>query len=313
MSKRLSWLITGGVLALFAVYFAFNVSKFELLLSINSWLLVLIAIINVISIILNGFFIKIVLVPFGKLIDAAEAVYVSLISSVANFFASTGAGMGFRAVYLKKKHNLPYSDFVTMLYGNYVIVFLVSSLVALLSLFVLRNNQSGSYFALLTVFGAIFGISLLVCFIRVPKVSPAKYTGNKHLNVLAKTFVRIAEGWNSIIANRQLLLKLIGLVTANFVSSVLTTKLIILSLHLDISLPALLLFSVLGSLSIFVNITPANLGVKEAIYLFSGQVIGFSAEEILSIALIDRGVMFVTLAALWLFSAKSKAVQRVTK
>jgi uncharacterized membrane protein YbhN (UPF0104 family) len=126
------------------------------------------------------------------------------------------------------------------------------------------------------------------------------------MNKLAKIFFQMLDGWNGIVANRLLMIQLILLVMVNFLFSLLVAKTEIVALHLTISFPALLLFSVLGSLSLFVSVTPANLGVKEAIYLFSSTVIGFSVPQILSIALIDRGVLFVVLVVLWAATSRLK-------
>ena len=111
-------------------------------------------------------------------------------------------------------------------------------------------------------------------------------------------------GWSKINSNKNLLLKLIGLVSINFIIAAFMYWSIIQSVNLTISFPALLLFTVLGSLAIFINITPANLGVKEAIYLFSAAVLGFSVNDILLIALVDRGVQFAVLFVLWIFASR---------
>jgi uncharacterized membrane protein YbhN (UPF0104 family) len=96
------------------------------------------------------------------------------------------------------------------------------------------------------------------------------------------------------------MVQLIGLTFGGLALNTAMTWTIIHSLHLRIAFAPLLLFSVLGTLSIFINITPANLGVKEVIYLFSSSILGLSTTQILSIALIDRGVLFLVLAVFWI-------------
>lgn len=312
MPKRVKKFLTIAVPVVFAGYFCLNLDKFRPLLHLNWWLLVVIALGDFAGIAANGLFIKFILKPFGKFIALSESVYVALISSVGNFFAPVGGGFGFRAVYLKKRHGLSYSDYMATLYGNYIIVFLVNSFFALLALYLLRARHSSQYFVLVMTFAGIFGVSLLLSLVKMPQLAIGKTIKNKRLNALTKILFQMVEGWNRIVSDKRLMARLVVLIAFNFLLSIFVAKMEMVSLHLSIGFPALLLFSVLGSLSLFVSITPANLGVKEAIYLFSGHVIGFSATQILSIALVDRGVLFATLVLSWLYSTKVKTPEQLT-
>jgi uncharacterized protein (TIRG00374 family) len=283
-----------------------NLDKFSALLHVNVFLLLLIAVAYLSTIAANGLFIKFILEPFNKYISVKESTYVAMISSVGNFFAPIGSGFGFRAVYLKKKHGLAYSDYIATLYGNYVIVFLINSFFALVALYMLRGSSGRGYFTLVLLFGGMFGVSLLLTLVRLPTLKKDLNFKNKRLQSVARTLLDMAAGWNRVIKNKRLLMHLLAVTAFNFVITLMIAWLEITALHFSISFPALLLFSVLGSLSLFINITPANLGVKEAIYLFSSAVIGLSAPQILSIALIDRGVLFAVLFCLWLYFAKYK-------
>lgn len=298
-SKSLGIVTTLVVLVIFAAYFVMNSSKFRPLLNINFWLLLIIAAGDLAGIFVNGLFTKFILRPFKKHIPVLESFYVSLISTVGNFFAPVGAGFGFRAVYLKRKFNVPYGEYISTLSGNYIIVFLVNSFFGLLSLYLLRGHRDSQYNVLVLVFAVVFIVSLILSLIKIPvKVAEAQH--NSYLRKFLRQLARVTEGWNHIISHKKLMLQLVTLTSVNFLLTVVITLTIIKSLHFSVSIGPLLLFSVLGSLSLFINITPANLGVKEAIYLFSSKVLGFSTAQILSIALIDRGVMFLLLFLLWL-------------
>lgn len=305
--KKLNLMLTLFVVIVFLIYFMTNLSKFNALLHVNILLLFLIAIADLLVIVANGAFIRFILTPFNKNISFKESSYVSMISSVGNFFAPVGSGFGFRAVYLKKKHGLSYSDYVATLYGNYVIVFLINSFFALLALYLLKNTDSSrGYFTLFILFAGMFMVSLLLTLVRIPGLKREVAIKNRHLNFVTASLINMASGWNKIISNKRLLVRLVTITVFNFLISLTVAKLEITALHFHIGFPALLLFSVLGSLSLFINITPANLGVKEAIYLFSSAVIGLSAPQILSIALIDRGILFIVLFSLWLYFVKYK-------
>ena len=302
-SRKVSLILTLAVIAAFVVYFILNAHQFRPLLHANLFLLLVIAAAYVTSIAVSGLFTKIILIPFNKTISLTESFFVSLISSVGNFFAPIGAGFGFRAVYLKKKFGLPYSEYISTLSGNYILVFLVNSAFGLFALYLLRSRHDSEYSVLVAAFGIVFLFSLMLSLVKIPTKNIKLQRTHWAKNFLG-TLTRVTNGWNHIISHKRLMIQLTGLTILNLFITMFITFTIIKALHLSISFGPLLLFSVLGSLSLFINITPANLGVKEAIYLFSATVLGFSTYQILSIALIDRGVLFLVLIVLWLISPK---------
>jgi uncharacterized protein (TIRG00374 family) len=300
------YVLVSLILIIFLTYFLLNINNFKPLLNVNPLYLIAIAACDILIIFTNGIFTKVIMQPFNKYISYLESFRVSLISTVGNFFAPVGAGFGFRAVYLKKKHGFSYSDFLSTLYGNYIIIFLLNSLFGLISLYLLRAKADRNYYTLVLIFGCVFIVSLLLAVLKIP-LKAINYFENKnrHKRVI-NIFINISKGWNNIVSNKKLMIRLIAISLSNFLLLIIISKLIIVSLHLTISSAALLLFSVLGSLSLFINITPANLGVKELIYIFSMSVIGFSVNQILMIAIIDRGVLFIILFASWLLLGRLK-------
>lgn len=292
MQKKTRIVLTVTVLGLFVAYFLANTEKFRPLLHLNSWLLLLIAIGDIAIIISNGLLTKYILRPFDKNLPLRETSYIALITSVGNFFAPVGAGLVVRAVYLKKKHQVSYGDYIPILAGNYLIVFLVNAFFGLLALVLLRSRADAHYRVLVLAFLGILLFSLTLALVKIPSAAIAKLR-NKKLASLFGMFSKISEGWERIADNKKLLGQLTLITTLNLFLTAAITWLIILSLHLHVGFGVLLLFSVISALSLFLNITPANLGVKEALYIFSAGVLGFSTNQILSIALIDRGVSFL--------------------
>lgn len=303
MSKYLRLFLAWLVVGVFAVYFWLNLDQFSLLLDLRLPLLLVVAVAHIGGVFTNGLFTKFILAPLGKHISVAEGFFVSMISTVGNFFAPVGAGLGFRAVYLKKKHSLPYSQYVSTLYGNYIIVFLVNAFFGLLALSLLRGSPGPQYYVLVGVFGAMFAVSLFLSQVKIPELRKNRVKGGL-LSRVAHILHEITKGWNQIVVRRSLVVRLALLTTINFGLNAIMLFAIIRALNLSIGGSELLLLTALGSLSTFINLTPANLGVKEAVYLFSASVIGFSTAEILSIALVDRGVLFGVLLVAWLLQGK---------
>lgn len=294
------------VLALFGFYFFRNVDKFKPLLDLNPLLLVVISFLFCLMVAINGVFTKLIIEPFKKIIPLYESVYLAIISSVGNFFAPAGAGYGFRAVYLKKKYNLSYADYTATLSGYYILIIMVNSLAGLLALILLGSKNNHNY---KLVFLALLGAFLFSLFFSIFKIKKEKLPKVKKslYKKLLELFSRISEGWSDITSDRMLMLKLVLLTLVTLAMSMTMTGLIIASLHLSTSFAAIMLYSVLGSLSLFINITPGNIGIKEGILLFSAGVMGFSIDQIILIAIVERGIIFITLLYLWLFSERMKS------
>ena len=291
-SRTFRYLVTILVIALFAIYLATNFDKFRPLAHINSWFLILIGIGNIVFLVTSGLLTKYLLKPFSRELPLLEATYIALITSVGNFFAPAGTGLAIRAYYLKKKHKVPYSDYISILAGNYLIVFLVNSLFGLLALLALKSRGGSHYGVLVLIFALLFITSLALSFNKI-KIEAASNIQVRWIKAIVKLAVKLSEGWQRILDYGNLKSQLALLTTLNLFISVAIFWLIISSLHLKASLGALLLFSVISMLSLFINITPANLGVKEALYIFSSGALGFSTTQIILIAIIDRGVSFM--------------------
>jgi uncharacterized protein (TIRG00374 family) len=310
MLIRYRRVITGLlVLMLFVMYFLLNQEAFAPLRDVRPIILLAVGVCYVGIVITNGLFIKFIIQPFRKHISVRESVRVSLLSSLGNFFATSGAGLGFRAVYLKRKHGLGYTDYMATLYGNYLLIFMINAVFGLVSLMLVSNKSGYQYYGALLFFVVLLSTSFILSVVKLPTLKKTNTTTladklTRHLN-------NMADGWNRIATNKRLLTRLAMLVTVQLALTVLIGWFEMSALKIAIGLPELLLFSVLGSLSIFVSLTPANLGVKEAVYLLTASVIGLSVGEILLIALIDRGILFGTLGVLWLMIGKDKSTNKM--
>jgi len=291
------------VLVLFGVYLVANLSKFKPILHLRVPLLALIALTDVAIIFSNGFFTKFIVRPFDIALKIPESFYLSLISSIGNFLAPAGTGFVLRAIYLKRKYSLAYVNYGSTLFGNYVIILFFNSLAGLISLLLIGEKHNNQSDILALVFVLILIFSLGVTLIKIPFIKP-KQVADKFAARVLRTIHKVSLGWKQIISHPKLLWQLSGIAVVNLAFSILAVWLIILSLHLHANFGPLLLFGVLSSLSIFINITPANLGIKEAVYIFSSNILGFSISQILLIALVDRGVQFLVLAIGWLAAGK---------
>lgn len=301
--KYFSWFLLAGFIGFFFWYLLENLDDFKVLLKLNPALLLVIAAGHIGTVAANGWFVRIILRPFGKLIASRESFFISLLSTIGNYFTPFRGGAGVRAIYLKKKHSLSYSDFLSTLSGNYIIVFLLNSLAGLIALLVLRERASVSAFlTVLITLLAVFGGSLLVATFGLPSKVFRRFKDHAVVGRLTGILNAIVTSWNKIVANRWLVWQLLGITLFNFGLMIIMTKAAASALGFAISWWGVILYSSLGSLSLLLSITPGSIGIRESIFIFSSTAIGLSTEQILAMAVVDRGVLFAVLFVGWILT-----------
>lgn len=296
----------------FSIYYFFN-NKEDLLkvLNIPTPYLLILAFLYSIIYFLNGLFLKVILKSFKKVIPTLESFYLSVISSLGNYFLPLRGGMVIRSVYLKKKFNFSYTHFISTLSGDYIIVFLVNAFLALLALLFIQIKQNVYSIPLYLFFGGLFVGMLILMFVKFP-IEKIKGSKNKVVDKISNVIKSILEGWNIIINDRKLLFSLVFLTIASFITSALIFYFQFRALGIDIEFVNVILYNCLSGVSLLVSLTPGSLGIREGIFSITSGILGINNEEIMQLALLDRGVSVISLiglgVVLWvsLFFAKKR-------
>ena len=296
--KYLKIVITIAVLGFFVYYFINN--KEDLLKVLSVPILPLVGIMISYSIVfyLNGVFIKVILKTFKKKISLIESFYVSVISSLGNYFLPMRGGAVIRSVYLKKNFEFPYEYFVSTLYGYYIIVFLVNAFVGLISLVVISMKYGITSIPLYLFFGGLFVAMLVLSFVKFP-VKKIKGSKNKVLDKVLSVIKNILEGWNMIVENKRLLISLIVITLVALVAGIALFYFEFRALSIDASIMNVILYNCLSGVSLLVSITPGSLGIREGIFSITSDILGISNEQIMQLALLDRGVSVIVLVVLF--------------
>lgn len=306
-----SWIITLVLLGVFAWYAATNQDIFAALGAVAVGWLVLIAAFRVLMILSNGLFTKITVEAFTGKITTRESFYVSILTAVGNFFGPLFGGLSIRAVYLKKIHHLPYSKFTATLVGYYLLMFIGNSLLALVGLLLLEDTHQTLY--LTGIFGAWLLLFIGFAFVRLPQKNKLDFMQrNRVLRFMHKVLYDIDAGWRVLLADKRLMAQAALLAVFNLAMVVLITLVEFWALNISITLPALLLYSALVQVSILLSITPGAVGVREALLLVVATTLGVTGQEILQVAIIDRGVQFIIIALLALSTRHSKLRAKLT-
>lgn len=286
-----SVVLTTALLILFTLYFLKNGEDFKIVFEIKPIFIVLLSILYSVLFALEGLFIKIVLEAFNKKITVGESFYISSLSRIGNYLLPMRAGIAMRAAYLKKKFKFPYSEFISTLYGYYIILFLQYSFIALLSLgykFVANEEQ---YMLLALFFGGIFITMLFFSLIKLP-TDKIPIFENKIVNKLLGIIKKIANGWNTIVSKKKTLKNLFLISFANILVNIMIFGTQFWALEIPITLPNISLYSSLAGVSLLISVTPGSLGLREAIFFVTSNSLNLNSQEILQLALLDRGIMF---------------------
>ena len=293
--KHFSILITIFFILIFIYYFYNHLEEFRQLLEIDTSSLILVGLLQLTTILVNGVFLRVILLPFSTDPSISEGFMVSLLSTIGNYFTPFRGGAGIRAVYLKTKYNFPYSDFLATLYGNYVIVFLFFAIVGITSTLLLWISSGQLFSILIMIFTTILIITIL--FITLPVSTYDHFfkrlpQGN---NLLSYTG-RFLEGWKIISQDHILMIKLLGITCLNFIIFLTMTKMVFKVLNIEIDLLSTIMYAVISNLSLFISLTPASLGIRESLLIIFSGAVGLTNSQILQAAIITRGSMFMVLA-----------------
>ncbi len=280
--KAVSILITIIILGLISWYLYVNREIFESITDIKTIYLLPLFLLQILIIYVNGLFLKILAKPFN--INLKEHFSLSIAASFFNLITPFRGGAGLRAIYMKKKHDLNYSHFIASLFGNYMVIFQVASILGILTfLFV------PMHLPIIIAFTILFLVtSGLIIFPRPIKTK----------NFITKRINKVLEGWKLIKDHPRLLSQLTVFTIINLILGSIINLIVFLGLGLEITFFQAFFLSVITVLAIFINITPGSVGITEGFYMISSNVIGITPALSLIIALTIRAINTIVLLAL---------------
>jgi uncharacterized membrane protein YbhN (UPF0104 family) len=204
-----------------------------------------------------------------------------------NYLIPFRGGFATRAVYLKKRYKFAYTDFLATLAASYIIIFLVAGVFGLASTLWIYEATTVLSWPLLIIFAGTTA-AMLGIVIVAPKF---KETGYRWVD----KFIRVINGWHLIRKDKKVVAKIAFFSAVQILLGAVMTYLQFKAFGITIPLAAAIFLASIGSLSILIAITPAGLGISEAVTVFSALTIGIAATESLSAAILGRSVSVVVL------------------
>lgn len=283
--KITSMIVTIGVIIFFVYYFIKNPEVLLSIKNISFGHIVLIITVQIIILLFYAFLNHIIIKKIQKDIPLKDNVFLQFANNFLNKVFPK-AGIAFRSLYLKEVYKFPYSKFISTLSGVYVISF-ISYSIASFVVFYLIYIQKGVYnYYLIIAFIGIFLLSLLFIFL------PTNFFAKKEGKVF-KILDSIMQGWSIIKKDLFFVLLLTVVTIVVLIFNTFQMQIIYRALGLEISYLSVLFLSIISLLTLFINITPEAIGIKEGIYAYSADIISIPSNFLVLGSLVDRGISIV--------------------
>lgn len=186
------------------------------------------------------------------------------------------------AAYLKRRYGLAISHFASMVYGNAVVmagILGVEGCLVLLAMGVVHGRWSGPVLAFM---GALVLAAAAAAMLSTRLVPGRGWLGRRLRTAIA--------GWQWIRDDRPLLLSVTALMAASTVIFAAWMYLGYRALGFEVRLLPVVFAGLVSQASFFVNLTPGNLGVREALVAFASEVMGLGFAEGAAVTLLQRAL-----------------------
>ncbi|NOZ11654.1 MAG: flippase-like domain-containing protein [Gammaproteobacteria bacterium] len=185
-----------------------------------------------------------------------ETYGLSIINTFGNYLGPFKPGAAIKAFYLKKKRNLPYTQFLSIMGANVFLGMTVTGGTAIVLIVILGNLRNHQDLIVLICSTALFLVGLVPFFLRKGPLSRIKWPA-----FLEST----KEGINIIFGNLTSVL----LISLTYLVQILHTgiifKVAFLAFGIEFPFYKAVFIAVFSSLSYVVAVTPNNIGIQETV------------------------------------------------
>jgi len=234
-----------------------------------------------------------------------------VMSRILNIFVPQ-AGNVYRGVKLKKDYQLSYTNY----FSGYLSYTWLEMLTTFLFAFIyISISNAGLTFLGIRVnlFLIIMWIVILIFPVTFYKLSQKVNFEKLHLKFVEKKVSEIIAPMEQIISAKMEIVKFVILNIIIVLSSALSMKLCFLNFDIVLSFSELLFFVIILRVSMYVSITPGNLGITELAFSFLCETIGVGLTEGLLVSSTIRIVGMITLFLAFIFMTLFKNIKLIKK
>jgi len=234
----------------------------------------------------SGLFIKVVMTHFHVKLGFSEWYGLSVVTRFWNIILPFRGGAGVRALYLKKIHKFPLTEFFATMLSLYFLIILVNSAIGLFCLILLLALDK-IFLMPLFIFFLGFFLVMLGMVIFSPKIPASRYA---IWNKISKAM----NAWHGIRTDPSVMRSLIAITVLNSAVGLFTVYFSYASFGSKMTIFQCLLISTLFNFTSMINITPGALGVVESVMILTARLFEIRpAESLMAAALIRAVHMFL--------------------
>ncbi len=290
MKKTILNLVFILIVVCAVAYLLARPEQFTILKNISGANLFVLFLLSCLAVTCNAWQFRYLVMVFDIRLPFTEWFGLTVTNAMYNYFAPVRGGMVARALYLKKKHNFPLSEYASLLAGIYWFSFFICAMLALILGIAHYTPEAKFYVLIIAVSAALLIFTILIAaaslFIDLSRLP----IPNARLRNILSIFSR---GLSQFGKNKAMLLPICFFCLLFVFLSSACLYWAFVSLGISVCFTKVILVQAFLSISLVLSITPGNLGIKEGIIgLFAG-VLDISVEQAIMGALLDRAVSLI--------------------
>ena len=287
-----------------SIFLLRNPSQLEVLSQISFFTISGLIFIKFLTLLINSFFNKELLQGFKLQISNFEAIYLGSLTFLGNLFLPLRSGGNFRMLYLNKKYKFKTPELASMYIYFFVITIFLNSLIGLICLLYLDISRNIIFIISALVFLFMFFISTFLL------IKQFRVDSSKDIRPLVSWIMNLKINWNIITNNKKLQFKLIFLTFINYLFFAIEAFIVINFLFSETNLFTIFYYNSVSVLSSLASVTPASLGVKDLIVVFSSDILNLTINNVITLMIVERAVsiLFSLIPGVILLFSRKKVI-----
>lgn len=266
-------------------YIKHNPKEFQKIFDLTIGQFLLLSIITILNISLTAWLFMLLIKPFGVNLKFIESFGLSVINRLANYLFIKGGPLA-RSIYLKKVHNLSLINYFLITSFLSLTQLLCTSL--LYVIIIIKKIFNGIYPApkLLIFVGSVSIITIILFFLM----------NNSWINNKIENISQLLKIWTEIKNKQNIFFQSFAITLMTIAIFSFKIFLIYASLFQPILFSTALIIGATGFLSQFIALTPASLGIQEALMSYIATLNGLDFTTTFVVSSIDR-----IITVIWIF------------
>jgi uncharacterized protein (TIRG00374 family) len=278
------------ILAAGLIYLYFKGPGLRSFLNLNILEILLLLAVSFLGYLAVGLSFKSLLRIFDLDIPFKEWFGLTMCNTMFNYYLPARGGTVVKAYYLKKKYGLGYSHYAALMAGSLLLGLAVTSLVGLLIVLFTSVITGRLIVSWAVAFFSILAGVLLAGSIASQLLRLKIRSKFERLNLF---LLNIKDGLSYFSQRKKFTFNFCLFSALFLLLMAMRLYLCFLALNFDVELWDVLLIMAVTQFSFLISVIPGNLGIKEGIIVFSAGLLGISAHQALTAAILDRTISMV--------------------